>query len=345
MLYLACQIPPGAQGCRLDSFLRAQGLSAGLIRAVKHQCGGFFADGAPIHTNMPLTAGRQLTFALPSDPPTQVEPQPVDFGILFEDAFAAVLDKPAGLAVHPTLNYPDRTLANGWLWHLRQSGTTGVFRPVNRIDKNTSGLVLCAGNSFAAPILAQTAQKCYLAVTEGGLPRDEGIIDAPIARRGDSIIGRTVAPDGKPSMTRYRVLARGGGHTLAACIPVTGRTHQIRVHMAYLGCPLAGDTLYGGHTDRIARHALHCAALTFRHPLDGKLRRIDCPMPPDMAKLCTSGGMPQVQPDTLFDLIRQLAPEKVGVEIQTPFAYYIRENDEETIGTESYGRVLSPLQE
>ncbi|MBE5036320.1 RluA family pseudouridine synthase [Subdoligranulum sp. DSM 109015] len=327
MLYLACRVPSDAQGCRLDSFLRGQGLSAGLIRAVKHQCGGFFADGAPIHTNMPLTAGQELTFALPSDPPTQVEPQPVAFGILFEDAFAAVLDKPAGLAVHPTLNYPDRTLANGWLWHLEQKGQTGVFRPVNRIDKNTSGLVLCAGNSFAAPILAATAHKCYLAVTEGLLPEDDGVIDAPIARRGDSIIGRTVAPEGKPSVTRYRVLARGGGHTLAACIPVTGRTHQIRVHMAHLGCPLAGDTLYGGHTGSIDRHALHCAALTFRHPLDGSLRRIQCPLPPDMAQLCRACGMPPVEMQTLFALIQELSPEETGVEPKTPFAYFIREND------------------
>lgn len=327
MLYLACLVPPEAQGCRLDSFLRGQGLSAGLIRAVKHQCGGFFADGAPIHTNMLLTAGQNLTFALPLDPPTQVEPQPVTFGILFEDAFAAVLDKPAGLAVHPTLNYPDRTLANGWLWHLKQQGRTGVFRPVNRIDKNTSGLVLCAGNSFAAPVLAATAHKCYLAVTEGLLPEDDGVIDAPIARRGDSIIGRTVAPEGKPSMTRYRVLARGGGHTLAACIPVTGRTHQIRVHMAHLGCPLAGDTLYGGHTDRIGRHALHCAALMFRHPLDGSLRRIQCPLPPDMAQLCEACGMPPVEIQSLFALIQELSPQETGVEPKTPFAYFIREND------------------
>lgn len=327
MLYLSCRVPSDAQGCRLDSFLRAQGLSAGLIRGVKHQCGGFFADGAPIHTNMPLTAGQQLTFALPPDPPTQVEPQPVDFGILFEDAFAAVLDKPAGLAVHPTLNYPDKTLANGWLWHLEQRGQAGVFRPVNRIDKNTSGLVLCAGNFFAAPILAETAHKCYLAVTEGLLPEDDGTIDAPIARRGDSIIGRTVAPDGKPSITRYRVLARGGGHTLAACIPVTGRTHQIRVHMSHLGCPLAGDTLYGGHTERIGRHALHCAALTFRHPLDGTLHSVRCPLPADMAQLCRECGMPPVSFDTLFALIQELSPKTRGVEPKTPFAYFIREND------------------
>ena len=291
MLYLTCRVPAGAAGQRLDTFLRHQGLSAGLIRAVKQQTGGFYAGARPIHTDMPVAAGQQLWFALPPEPPTTVVPQPVDFVVRYQDDFAIVLDKPAGLAVHPTLNYPDATLANGWLWHLRQQGRSGVFRPVNRIDKNTSGLVLCAGNAFAAPLLAGSARKCYLAIAEGALPQTEGVIDAPIARRGDSIIGRTVAQDGKPSVTRYRVLALGGGHTLAACLPVTGRTHQIRVHFAHLGCPLAGDTLYGGHTGRIGRHALHCAVVSFRHPLDGALHCLQSPLPPDMADLCKRCGM------------------------------------------------------
>ena len=105
-------------------------------------------------------------------------PQPVPFSIAYEDDFAAVLNKPAGIAVHPTLNYPDGTLANGWLYHLQQRGQSGIFRPVNRIDKNTSGLVLCAKNAFAAPLLAGSAHKCYLAIVQGTMPLGPGRVEA-----------------------------------------------------------------------------------------------------------------------------------------------------------------------
>ena len=261
MTTLSFTVPPSAEGSRLGVFLRTQGVSASCIKAVKHQGEGFYADGNPLHTDQPVHAGQRITFALAPEPPTTVTPQPVPFRILREDAFAAVKDTPAGIAVHPTLNHPDGTLANGWLYHLQQQGRTGVFRPVNRIDKNTSGLVLLAQNSFAAPALAAHVTKCYLALAEGCIAPQTLQIDAPIARRGDSIIGRCVRPDGKPSLTRLRVLGCAGGHTLLACQPVTGRTHQIRVHTSHLGHPLAGDTEYGGHPNLMQRHALHCVSL------------------------------------------------------------------------------------
>lgn len=281
-------VPPEAEGQRLGLFLRIRGVTAGLIKSVKHVGEGFYADDVPIHTDRPVHSGQRITFALPPEPPTSVVPQPVPVSIAYEDAFAVVLDKPAGLAVHPTLNYPDHTLANGWIYHLQSEGKTGVFRPVNRIDKNTSGLVLCAQNAFAAPLLSETAQKCYLAIVQGSLPLGPGQVEAPIGRRGDSVIGRCVTPQGKYSLTEYTVLAVGPGHSLLACTPRTGRTHQIRVHMAYIGHPLAGDTLYGGSDDVIARHALHCGVLNFCHPLTGKSIRVSCPLPADMQALAQS---------------------------------------------------------
>ena len=293
MTTLSFTVPPSAEGSRLGVFLRTQGVSASCIKAVKHQGEGFYADGRPLHTDQPVHAGQRITFALAPEPPTTVTPQPVPFRILREDAFAAVVDKPAGIAVHPTLNHPDGTLANGWLYHLQQQGRTGVFRPVNRIDKNTSGLVLLAQNSFAAPALAAHVTKCYLALAEGCIAPQTLQIDAPIARRGDSIIGRCVRPDGKPSLTRLRVLGCAGGHTLLACQPVTGRTHQIRVHTSHLGHPLAGDTLYGGHPNLMQRHALHCVSLCYRDPVTREDVSCFCPPPRDFERALEICGLPR----------------------------------------------------
>lgn len=278
-------VPPEAEGQRLGMFLRTRGVTAGLIKSVKHRGEGFRADGAPLHTDQPVHTGQQITFTLPPEQETSVSAQPIPLEIAYEDDFAAVLDKPAGLAVHPTLNYPDHTLANGWIYHLKCQGKTGVFRPVNRIDKNTSGLVLCAQNAFAAPLLADGVQKCYLAIVQGKMPLGIGAVEAPIGRRGDSIIGRCVTAEGKYSLTEYTVLASDAQFSLLACIPRTGRTHQIRVHMAYIGHPLAGDTLYGGDTKEIARHALHCAVLRFAHPLTRNSIKVTSALPPDMLQL------------------------------------------------------------
>ena len=185
-------------------------------------------------------------------------------------------------------------------WAAAQGRST-VFRPVNRIDKDTSGLVLAARNSYAAPLLAQGVEKLYYAIVEGELPLGPGVIDAPIGRQGDSIIGRCVTPEGKPSRTEYTILKAKNGLSLAACVPVTGRTHQIRVHFASLGHPLAGDDLYGGHRERVGRQALHCAKQTYTIPaytpmpdgivIDWEAPRqritVESPLPADLQALLT----------------------------------------------------------
>ena len=157
-----------------------------------------------------------------------------------------VLEKPPHLAVHPTLNYPRDTLANGYAAWAAAHGESPVFRPVNRIDKDTSGLVLAAKNGYAAPLLAEGVEKLYYAIVEGELPLGPGIIRCPHwPERGQH--HRAVRdPRGKPSRTEYTILKAARGLSLAACVPVTGRTHQIRVHFASIGHPLAGDDLYGG---------------------------------------------------------------------------------------------------
>lgn len=301
-MILCFPVPPEADGTLLRNFLRGCGLSSDLTRAVKHRGGGFLADGVPILANRRVTAGQRITLELPPELSDGVQPQPeLPARIVYEDPFAVVLDKPAGLAVHPTLNYPTGTLANGYAALMLVRGQSPVFRPVNRIDKDTSGLVLAAKNMYAAPLLAQNVQKLYLAVAVGELPLGRAVIDAPIGRQGGSIIGRCVTPDGKPSRTEYTVTRAENGLSLAACVPVTGRTHQIRVHFAHLGHPLAGDDLYGGSRQRIARQALHCARMefatpqgewdaaaetfTFAMPLAYRTVTVESPLPADMAAL------------------------------------------------------------
>ena len=296
------KVPPEADGMLLRGFLRRCSVSTDLSRAVKFRGSGFFADGAPVLANRRVEAGQVISFELPPDGEGVAPQDDIPVDVVYEDAFALVVEKPPHLAVHPTLNYPLDTLANGYAaWALRQ-GRSPVFRPVNRIDKDTSGLVLAARNTYAAPLLAENVQKLYYAIVEGELPLGPGVIDAPIGRRDDSIIGRCVTPEGKPSRTEYTILKVQNGLSLAACVPVTGRTHQIRVHFASIGHPLAGDDLYGGRRDRIGRQALHCAKQTFRVPEytevpdgicirtpvsagTGRTVTMESPLPQDMADL------------------------------------------------------------
>ena len=296
------KVPPEADGMLLRGFLRRCSVSTDLSRAVKFRGSGFFADGAPILANRRVEAGQVISFELPPEGEGVAPQDDIPVDVVYEDAFALVVEKPPHLAVHPTLNYPLDTLANGYAaWALRQ-GRSPVFRPVNRIDKDTSGLVLAARSTYAAPLLAENVQKLYYAIVEGELPLGPGVIDAPIGRRGDSIIGRCVTPEGKPSRTEYTILKVQNGLSLAACVPVTGRTHQIRVHFASIGHPLAGDDLYGGRRDRIGRQALHCAKQTFRVPEytevpdgicictpvsagTGRTVTVESPLPQDMADL------------------------------------------------------------
>ena len=296
-----------AAGQRIDRFLSGEdtGLSRSALQGLVAD-GHVLCNGKSIAKSLKLKAGDTILLEIPDAKPIEAVPQDIPLDIVYEDDHLLVVNKPKGMVVHPAPGNPDGTLVNALLWHCKGSlsGIGGEIRPgiVHRIDKDTSGLVLAAQNGYAAPLLAQRVEKLYYAVAEGELPLGPGVIDAPIGRQGESIIGRCVTPDGKPSRTEYTILKAENGLSLAACVPVTGRTHQIRVHFASIGHPLAGDDLYGGSRARIGRQALHCAKQTFwvprcepmpdgiriEVPVDETTLRpvtVESPLPEDMTKL------------------------------------------------------------
>ena len=280
------QTPQTQDGVLVRNFLRQCAVSTELARAVKFRGSGFFAEGEPVLANRRVYPGQVVSFELPPEG-DGVAPQPeIPVKVVYEDAFAVVLEKPPHLAVHPTLNYPCDTLANGYAAWAAQQGISPVFRPVNRIDKDTSGLVLAAKHAYAAPLLARNVEKLYYAVVEGELPLGPGVIDAPIGRQPDSILKREVRPDGAAARTHYEVVRTGPGRSLVRLALETGRTHQIRVHMAYLGCPLAGDFLYGQELPELRqRCALHSASIRLLQPITGEEIALTSPLPAELNAL------------------------------------------------------------
>ena len=291
-MQLCFTVPASLAGIRLDSFLQKQGFSSTLRRALKRQpdpC--VWVDGRPAKGFELVGEGAQVTVQLPAEPPCALPPEPFACSIRYEDEHALVLDKPAGMAVHPTLGYADGTLGNQYAGLLALRGQTGAFRPVNRLDAGTSGLVLCARNAWAAPLLAASVQKVYYAVVQGQPRPAAGTIRLPIDRAPGSIVLRRVDPVGQPAVTHYETVAVSGGCALVRVWLETGRTHQIRVHFSHIGHPLAGDDLYGGSREYLGRQALHCAIMTFPRLPGRDAARAVSPPPADLAGLCRALGL------------------------------------------------------
>lgn len=279
--------PVGAaqDGRKLGGFLRENGVSCTLVRTLKYLDDGILVNGERAKTDRILRAGDTVGIRVPAKD-SALPPCDVPVPVAYESRDVIVFDKPAGMATHPTLNQKAGTLANVYAaLRLERGEAPDAFRPTNRLDRNTSGLVLAAKSRFGAEALAQSAHKVYLAVAEGVFEQESGDITAPIGRAEGSIIQRVVRPDGQSAHTHFEVLERLRGHTLLRVVTYTGRTHQIRVHLASIGHPLAGDTLYGGSGEWIGRHALHCAELTFREPAEGQEICLASPLPQDMQAL------------------------------------------------------------
>ena len=277
---------------RLDRYLAEQcpDLTRSRLARLVQQ-GMVTVNGAPCRPSQVVRAGDLVELTIPPPTPLDLAPEDIPVPIVYEDDDLLVVDKPAGLTVHPAPGHPSHTLVNALL-ALRPnlSGIGGVQRPgiVHRLDKDTSGLMLvakrdAAHQSLAAQLQARRVHKRYLALV-WGCPRPEsGTVDAPIARHPADRKRMALVQGGRASVTHYAVLERFPEASLVEARPVTGRTHQIRVHMASLGCPLVGDALYGPRkTTLVSRHFLHAASLAFRLPSTGETVEVSAPLPPDL---------------------------------------------------------------
>ncbi len=257
-------------------------------------------NGSPARPSAPVHAGDAVEVIVPPPAPTSLAAQDIPVGVVYEDEHMLVIDKPAGLTVHPGPGHPDRTLVNAVLALVPGiHGVGGEQRPgiVHRLDKDTSGLIVVAKTDAAHASLSgqlkdRRTAKTYVALASGLLRRDEGEVDAPIARHRNHRQRMAVVEGGRAAVTRYRVLRRypawqmegERGCTLLEAYPITGRTHQIRVHLAYLGHPLVGDTLYGKPSSLVGRHFLHAVRLgLWLPPEETEWREFEAPLPDDLS--------------------------------------------------------------
>ena len=258
--------------------------------------GQVLLNGAPAKKNARVAPGDVLELTLPEPQPTQAQAEDIPLDVAYEDADVIVINKPKGLVVHPAAGHWEGTLVNALLHHCRDSlsGVGGALRPgiVHRIDKDTSGLLIVAKNDFAHQKLAaqlqdHTLARTYVCIVCGNLREDAGTVSAPIARDKNDRKKMAVRPDGKPAVTHWQVLARYPGYTYVQCKLETGRTHQIRIHMASLGHPILGDTVYGHKKPELGQNTqcLHARELTFRHPRTDEPVTVTCPLPEEFERV------------------------------------------------------------
>lgn len=277
MREISYTVPAEFDGVQAQVFLKSRGISRRVLTALKRS-GGLTRGGGTLRTVDAVHAGDVITLRLDGGETSVAANPELSADIVYEDEDVVVFNKPPFMPVHPSQRHHDDTLAN--LFAARYPGLP--FRPINRLDRNTSGLCVCAKNQFAAAALSGSISKVYYAITDGTPPGDT--VNAPIGRLGDSVIERCVTPDGKPAVTHFRKIA-GERRALLRITLETGRTHQIRVHMSHIGFPLCGDDMYGGDCTAISRQALHCGEVEFTLPVSGERITISAPLPEDMTAI------------------------------------------------------------
>lgn len=272
----------------IHELLKAHGYSSTVIRHLKETENGIQRNGVWSRVYEPLCSGDTVTILLTEEASSEnIVPTPLPLDIVYEDEDLLIINKPAGMPIHPSQGNYDNTLANACAYYFQQKGEPFTYRCINRLDRDTTGLLIIARHAYSASLLSSMVAKReihreYLALATGLVP-DSGVIEAPIARVDGSTIEREVNFEtGEFARTHYRRLEYKNGYSLVSLKLDTGRTHQIRVHMKYIGHPLPGDFLYNPDYSVIRRQALHSYRLTFTHPITGKELQFAAPLPDDM---------------------------------------------------------------
>lgn len=290
-------IPTEERGTRLDSFLAAclDGITrSAAARLIETNC--VLVNGKPAGKSLKLAGGEALSVSLPTPEPIEALPQDIPLDVVYEDEDVIVVNKPVGLVVHPAPGHPDGTLVNALLHHCAGSlsGVGGQLRPgiVHRIDRDTSGLIIAAKNDaahigLAAQLSDHTLARTYECLASGNFREDSGTVDAPIGRHHSDRKKMAIVPDGRRAVTHWEVIARYNGATHLRCRLETGRTHQIRVHLASIGHPILGDTVYGNKkpVPGLTGQCLHAVGLEFIHPRTGEKIALTCPIPDEFVRM------------------------------------------------------------
>lgn len=281
-----------SDGLRVEQYLRRKGYSSQNLTQLKKMPQSILINGNWVYMQTPVKNTDVLTVHIRENQSSpNIPPVRLPLNIIYEDEDIIVVNKPSGMPIHPSLNNYRNSLANGLMYYYHSQGKPFVFRCTNRLDRDTSGLTVIAKHMVSSSILSGITERHeitreYLAVVRGRLIPESGTIDAPIGRTGSSLIERRIDfENGERAVTHYRVLKEKNGHSLVSLILETGRTHQIRVHMQYIGHPLVGDYLYNPDMEYITRQALHSHRLLFTHPITGEKLEFTAPLPEDMRQV------------------------------------------------------------
>lgn len=283
------------QGIPVSSYLKTKGYSSQNLIELKKMPESVLVNGQWVYLNHRLTAGDTLTIHITEAASSEkIPPVELPLDIIYEDEDLVVINKPADMPIHPSLNNYENSLGNALAYYFAKQGKPFIFRCINRLDRDTSGLTIIAKHMVSAGMLSSMVAnkknggitREYLAIVRGIPSPLQGTINAPIARREGSILERTVDfLQGEEAITHYKTLEHKNGHSLISLILETGRTHQIRVHMKHIGYPLIGDYLYNPDMEYMSRQALHSHRLSFTHPITGEAMEFTAPLPHDMLQI------------------------------------------------------------